>query len=190
MIWESTVQRSKVLRGEDAGGLEDLVKTTFSRKSGQGYFYYKKERESLLSGYPSHLGLECGLITDQTRNTITVKADKMLHNRDGLQYFKINSRGLDEPVKFACRITGKQSGYITLSHEEKDDVRGKKLYKITSSVQHEKKPNLNIPPFRKPVDIKFTIGQDKITAEALGVSRSLALRCHQSSPSLTLLFTH
>ena len=162
-----------ILRSEDAGGLEDLVKTTFSRKSGQGYFYYKKERKSLLSGYPSHLGLECGLITDQTRNTITVKADKMLHNRDGLQYFKINSRGLDEPVKFACRITGKQNGYITLSHEEKDDVRGKKIYKITSSVQNEKKPNLNLPLFRKPVDIKFTIGQDKISAEALGVSRSL-----------------
>lgn len=164
-----------ILRGEDAGGLEDLVKTTFSRKSGQGYFYYKKERESLLSGYPSHLGLECGLITGQTRNTITVKTDKTMHNRDGLQYFKTNSRGLDEPVKFACRISGKQNGYITLSHEEKDDVRGKKIYKITSSVQNEKKPNLNLPLFRKPVDITFKIGQDEISAEALGVSRGLAV---------------
>ena len=133
-----------ILNGGDTKELEDLVKTTFSRKSGQGYFYYKKERESLLSGYPSHLGLECGIITGQRGNTITVKTDKTLHNRDGLQYFRTNSRGLDEPVKFACRITGKQSGYITLSHEEKDDVRGKKLYKI-------------------------------ITAEALGVSRSLAV---------------
>ena len=164
-----------ILKGGDTKELEDLAKTTFSRKSGQGYFYYKKERESLLSGYPSHLGLECGIITGQRGNTITVKTDRALHNRDGLQYFRTNARGLDEPVKFACRITGKQSGYITLSHEEKDDVRGKKIYKITSSVQHEKKPNLNLPLFRKPVDIKFTIGQDKITAEALGVSRSLAV---------------
>ena len=155
-----------ILKGGDTKELEDLAKTTFSRQS---------ERESLLSGYPSHLGLECGIITGQRGNTITVKTDKTLHNRDGLQYFRTNSRGLDEPVKFACRITGKQNGCITLSHEEKDDVRGKKIYKITSSVQHEKKPNLNIPPFRKPVDIKFTIGQDKITAEALGVSRSLAV---------------
>ena len=115
--------------GIDSAKIEGRLKGN-EYKSGQGYFYYKKERESLLSGYPSHLGLECGIITGQRGNTITVKTDKTLHNRDGLQYFRTNSRGLDEPVKFACRITGKQSGYITLSHEEKDDVRGKKLYKI------------------------------------------------------------
>ena len=159
-----------VLEGRDTGELEDEIRTTFSRRSGQGYLDYRKGRPSLLSGYPSHLGLECGRIIDQGRETITVALTKSLANRDGVQYFTKNRHGLDEAVKFPCRIVSRGGDKAMLRWHSDEDLVGRTLYKISSSTQNERRQNTNLPLFSKPVPIKVTIGPDRIEAEALGVS--------------------
>ena len=134
-----------VLEGRDTGELEDEIRTTFSRRSGQGYLDYRKGRPSLLSGYPSHLGLECGRIIDQGRETITVALTKSLANRDGVQYFTKNRHGLDEAVKFPCRIVSRGGDKAMLRWHSDEDLVGRTLYKISSSTQNERRPRYPRP---------------------------------------------
>lgn len=159
-----------ILDGDDASSLLEDVKTSFSRKSGDGYFHYRKNRPSLLSGPPSHLGLECGHVVAQSQTTITVESDVVIKNRDGLQYFKTDARGLPVATGFSCQIVGKDGKRTVLKWGEKEDIVGTTVYKTSSSTSHSKVENTNIPLYRKPVDITVTVSDSMISASALGMT--------------------
>lgn len=169
-----------ILSGRPDSKSRDAVMTTFSRASGSGYFDYKKERDSLLSGYPSHLGLQAGIITGRTADTISVHCSRELHPRDGLQYLKTNALGLPESVKFACSILSRKGDDYILSQAEDDDITGHELYKISSSDQHERKPGVNLPLYSRPVSIAVTLESDRLSASALGKTVSIALSISQA----------
>lgn len=148
----------------------DGVYTTFLRKSSNGYYDYKKNRESLLSGnYPGHLGLHLGTIEEERRTDFFISTDERIENHDGLQYFTLDQNKMPTPVKFSASIKSKTpNGYI-INKDPKQNLVGKNLYKISDSTKREKSPSINIPLYRKPIDITVELYNDRIIAKALGV---------------------
>lgn len=143
---------------------ENSLYTTFLRKSGPGYYDYKKDRDSLLSSnYPGHYGKYIGTVKEERANKIVVETKERVENHDGLQYF-VNNSGLLEAVKFSSVVIDKNKDSITLRKETKDSLIGKKIYKISDSTKREKTPSINIPHYRKPVDITITLKDDSIEA--------------------------
>lgn len=158
---------------EDRALLADVM-TTFSRKTGTGWFDYRKGRPGLLSGHPGHLGLECGRISAQTKTTITVETEKPVLNRDGLQYFLTSRRGLPEPVKFASEILSRSPNAVVLRHRAPSNLVGLPIYKVSSSTQNERRIDTeSLPLDRAPVDVKVTLLPDRITAEAEGIGENI-----------------
>ncbi len=157
-----------LLDGGDADALEEAWRTSFSRRSGQGWFDYRKDRDSLLSGYPGHLGTRCGLIVDQDDVSITVRKDCKLLPRDGLQYITTDSKGLPKATAFPCEILSRDGSYIRLRHKANEDLVGLPLYKKSSATGHEKKATPPTATWKQAVDITFTIAPDRLIAEALG----------------------
>ncbi len=159
----------------------DKIKTTFSRKSGQGYFYYKPDRPSLLNTtYPSHMGLPCGRVVEQNRSEIIIKADKPIYPHDGLQYLVKDDRGLEKAVKFSAEITYKDRNYIYLKHKSYEDIDGLEVYKISDASQNEKKTNTNLPLYRKEVDITLDINSDGLTVKALNTVFTYSLEIQEA----------
>lgn len=155
------------------------ITTSFSRKHGNGYFDYRKNRPSLLSGsYPGHMGALCGNIIRQTPNSITINSKVKIENHDGLQYFTSDRFGLPLSNKFSANILKAVGNTVTLRLECDENLTGLMLYKISDSTRREKTPSVQIPLFRKPVDIKITLNKDDIVAEALSkrVKRNLTLQ--------------
>lgn len=175
--------RSILDKGRASLQEEDDVKTSFLRKSGDGYLSYKPDRPSLLSGgYPGHLGLYVGQITDENGDERTVETEIPLENHDGLQYFTADSKGLPVANKLSARIVRKGRNYVKLLISDPSSLIGKDLYKISDSTKREKTPSTNIPLYRKPVDIRIRLEKDSIEAEALGIRSRMELAI---SPSRT-----
>ncbi len=146
---------------------EDALYTTFLRKSGDGYFNYKKNRESLVSvSYPGHLGLPLGKIVEERNTDCFLETKGRLENHDGIQYFVKEDSSLLSPIKLSAAVKGRTPGGYILRKEGKQCLLGKEIYKISDSTKREKLPNENIPPFRKPIDMKVTLLPDRIVGEA------------------------
>lgn len=162
-----------ILEGKDDGKEIDSIRTTFARKQGDGYFNYRPDRPSLLTGsWPGHLGLEAGTIVSSSRHTIEAECDKEINNHDGLQYLVTGASGLCEAVKFSADIIRRSGRRYTLRHEAEEDLRGLKLYKISDSEKKERKAATAIPLYRRGVDITVRITRDSISASALGLEYS------------------
>jgi len=162
----------------DGQSLQD-VETSFERKSGTGYFHYEKNRPSLLSGpYPGHMGAECGRIVRQNPSAITIETKVRIENHDGLQYFTEDRFGLPVSHKFSASILRSTEDNVTLRLESDERLLGNMVYKISDSTRREKTPSVQIPLFRKPVEIAVTLGGDSITATSLGksITRPLMLQ--------------
>ena len=163
---------------------EERIKTTFARKQGDGYFNYVPNRPSLLSGeYPGHLGLKAGTIISQNSNSITVKATTTLHSHDGLQYFVKDKNNLSVPIKFASTIIDRRGDEYTLKHHSNENLKGKLLYKISSSDQNEKKINTSLPLFKKPTDIKVIVEDEAITLCSLGIKEKYSVEIEEAKSS-------
>lgn len=149
---------------------EDALHTTFLRKSGTGYLYYRKDRPSLLSGdWPGHMGLHLGKIVEDRGTSCFLESDERLENHDGIQYFTSEEKGgLVEAVKSSAVIRGVTPGGYILKKDTKQSLLGKDLYKISDSTKREKTPSENIPLYRRPVDIKVCLYPGRIEAEMLG----------------------
>lgn len=159
---------------------------TFLRKSGDGYFNYKMDRPSLLSGgYPGHMGVKVGKVTKEEGNIRTVETGVSVESHDGLQYFTQDKFGLPVAEKFSANVTGKGRGFVKLRIDTKNRILGKEIYKISDSTKKEKIQSTNIPLYRKPVDISITIGKDRMTASALGeiTEREIVLEESKSGAS-------
>lgn len=155
------------------------ITTSFARKQGTGYFEYEKNRPSLLSGpYPGHMGAECGRIVKQNPSAITINSKVKIENHDGLQYFTEDRFGLPVPTKFSANILRSAGDTVTLCLESNERLLGNMVYKISDSTRREKTPSVQIPLYRRPVDIFVTLDKDSITAAALGksVTKSLSLQ--------------
>lgn len=159
-----------VLAGEATEKDAETVATTFLRKSGQGYFDYRKGRPSLVAPYPSHLGLYCGKVVDQDASGLSIETTVPLQDHDGLQVITTDGRGLPNAVKFPCRILSKRGRRTIVDWHGKEDLRGLDVYKISSADQNQKAVNTDLPRFQKPVDITLTIGQSALRASALGTT--------------------
>lgn len=165
---------------------EDSLYTTFLRKSGLGYYDYKKDRDSLLSSnYPGHYGKYIGIVTEERQNKMVVETKERVESHDGLQYF-VNNSGLLEAVKFSSVILDKNKNYITLKKETRDSLIGKKIYKISDSTKKEKTPSINIPHYRKPVDITITLRDDSIEAESGDIHEKKTITLSPSNNSLDI----
>lgn len=149
---------------------EDALRTTFLRKSGTGYFDYRKNRPSLLSGdWPGHMGLHLGKIVEDRGTSCFLESEERLENHDGIQYFTSEEKGgLLEAVKSSAIIRGVTPGGYILKKDTKQSLIGKDLYKISDSTKREKIPSENIPFYRKPVDITLRLYPGRIEAEMLG----------------------
>ncbi len=155
------------------------ITTSFARKQGTGYFEYEKNRPSLLSGpYPGHMGAECGRIVKQNPSAITINSKVKIENHDGLQYFTEDRFGLPVPTKFSANILRSAGDTVTLRLESNERLLGNMVYKISDSNRREKTPSVQIPLYRRPVDISVTLDKDSITAAALGksVTKTLSLQ--------------
>lgn len=170
-----------ILDGKEDENLEDQIRTTFSRTSGQGYFNYRKNRKSLLSGYPSHLGLEAGTVLSQKKGTITIKAEKKIASHDGLQCIVTGSDGLEKAVKFPCRIISRDGDEFTLKCDTAENLKGKTVYKISSADQNARKISTNIPFFHKPVSVSVTVGKDKIVARGNGTEACVSVNLSEAA---------
>lgn len=159
-----------VLDGTPSQKLEDEVRTSFSRKASSGYFNYRKGRESLLSGYPGHLGLACAKVVAQKRGSLVIETYRPLEDRDGLQYIRPDAKGLPHAAGFACQIISHSGNRLVIRHSTDEDLVGTTLYKTSSASGHLPKQNTKIPLYRKPVDLKVTIGTDCLEASAGQVS--------------------
>ncbi len=149
---------------------EDELKTTFLRKSGTGYFDYRKNRPSLLSTeWPGHMGLYLGKIVEDRGSSCFLETEERLENHDGIQYFtREHSTKLVEAVKSSAVIRGVTPGGYILKKDTKQSLIGKDLYKISDSTKREKTPSENIPFYRKSVEITVILYPGKIEAEMLG----------------------
>lgn len=149
---------------------EDALHTSFLRKSGCGYFEYRKDRPSLLSGdWPGHMGLYLGRVVEDRGSSCFLESEERLENHDGIQYFLQNeSTGLLEAVKSSAIIRGVTPGGYILKKDTKQSLFGKDLYKISDSTKREKTPSENIPLYRKPADITVRLHPGRIEAEMLG----------------------
>lgn len=159
-----------ILAGEATEKDAETVATTFLRKSGQGYFDYRKGRPSLVAPYPSHLGLYCGKVVEQSASSLSIETTVPLQDHDGLQVITTDGRGLPSAVKFPCRILSKRGRRTIVDWHGKEDLRGLDVYKISSADQNQKTVNTDLPRFQKPVDITLTIGQSALRACALGAT--------------------
>ena len=158
---------------------EDAVRTTFLRKSSDGYFSYKADRPSLLSGgYPGHMGLYVGTIEEEYGRDRIIRTEVPVEDHDGLQYFTENASGLSEAVKLSAAVRGKSGNTLGLRIDSNERLKGKEIYKISDSTRREKTQSTNIPLYRRPVDITVTLTDSAIKAEALGkcVSKELSLQ--------------
>lgn len=169
----------------------DYVKTTFLRKSGDGYLNYSNNRSSLLSGnYPGHMGLDLGRVVKQNKGAFFLETRESVENHDGLQYFIEDSSSLLNPTKFSANIVGKtKTGYI-ISNESKQSLLNKEIYKISDSTKRIKTYSTNIPLFHKPVDITLILRKDEIEIKALGesfISPIVVLEAKNKSNFLDLL---
>ena len=149
---------------------EDELKTTFLRKSGTGYFDYRKNRPSLLSTeWPGHMGLYLGKIVEDRGSSCFLETEERLENHDGIQYFtREHSTKLVEAVKSSAVIRGMTPGGYILKKDTKQSLIGKDIYKISDSTKREKTPSENIPFYRKSVEITVILYPGKIEAEMLG----------------------
>lgn len=170
-----------ILDGADDKSELDSIRTTFARKQGEGYFNYRPDRPSLLTGpWPGHLGLEAGTIVSSSRHTIEAECDKEINNHDGLQYLVQTPTGLYEAVKFSADIIRRSGRRYTLRHEAEADLRGLSLYKISDSEKKERKAATAIPLYRKPVDIRVSISKDGVSVSALGLTYSQTAAIEES----------
>ena len=160
---------------------EDNIKTTFLRKSSDAYYSYKPDRPSLLSiNYPGHLGLYVGKIISERGKSRVVKTNVNIENHDGLQYFIKDENGLYKAEKFSASISNKTGDTITLFIDDSANLIGKEIYKISDSTNREKVQNINIPLFRKDVDITIKLSNDEISASALGVEYKDSYSCQEA----------
>ena len=160
---------------------EDNIKTTFLRKSSDAYYSYKPDRPSLLSiNYPGHLGLYVGKIISERGKHRVVKTNVNIENHDGLQYFIKDENGLYKAEKFSASISNKTGDTITLFIDDSANLIGKEIYKISDSTNREKVQNINIPLFRKDVDITIKLSNDEISASALGVEYKDSYSCQEA----------
>lgn len=158
---------------------EDAIATTFHRKSGTGYFDYKKNRPSLITGsYPGHMGLECGPVIRQNGSVITVETTERIESHDGLQYFLVDRYGLTQSEKFSANVIRVDRNSVVLKTDVRENLVGRTIYKISDSTKKEKTPSTNLPLYRKEVAISITLDSDSIGAEAMGKSlaRTLVLQ--------------
>lgn len=147
-----------ILDGNEYKTESDLVKTTFSRISSDGYFNYKPERESLVeTRFPSHMGLEAGIVTKQDKNTVTIRSQIKLAEHDGLQI---------DGEKFPVKILSKKGNDYTLSYQRRANLIKAKVWKLSDASQNEKKISANIRKYKKPIDISITLRDDGMTIEA------------------------
>ena len=160
---------------------EDALKTTFLRKSGDGYFNYRKNRPSLLSGeWPGHLGLYLGKVVEDRGSSCFLETEEKLENHDGIQYFTCDSSNLLSAVKSSAVIKAATPGGYILRKENKQSLLGREIYKISDSTKREKIPSDNIPLYRKPVEIKVDLYSDRIEAKMLGKTFSTPLKVEES----------
>ncbi|MGN0906545.1 MAG: U32 family peptidase [Bullifex sp.] len=157
---------------------EDAVRTTFLRKSSDGYFSYKADRPSLLSGgYPGHMGLFVGKVEEEYGRDRIIRTEVPVEDHDGLQYFIENTSGLPEAVKFSANVRAGTKNTLRLRIDTPDRLLGKEIWKISDSTRREKTQSSSIPLYRKSVDITVTLTDSEMTAEALGkkVSKEMAM---------------
>lgn len=141
--------------------------TTFRRKSGDGYFSYKPNRPSLLSGgYPGHMGIKAGRVVKEEGNIRTIENCVNIESHDGLQYFTLDKNSLPQGEKFSAVVLGKNRNYTKLKIDTKEKLIGKDIFKISDSTKKEKVQSTNIPLFRKGVDITVIVEEDKLKATA------------------------
>ena len=161
---------------------EDAVRTTFLRKSGDGYFNYRKNRPSLLSGdWPGHLGLYLGRIVEDRGSSCFLETEERLENHDGIQYFtREESSNLLEAVKSSAVIRGATPGGYILRKDNKQSLLNKDIYKISDSTKREKIPSDNIPLYRKPVQIEVELYPDRIETKVKGKSFSAPVKVEES----------
>lgn len=147
--------------------------TSFLRSDCDGYLNYKKNRESLVSPtYPGHIGLKAGVIVDQNNYSITIKEIERIENHDGLQFF-IEKNGLKESIKFSASIINRDEDYLILRYTGERNLKGKEIYIISDSENREKTPNINIPLYRKEININVELNDYFITASSMGVKNSI-----------------
>ena len=150
---------------------QERIATTFLRKSGDGYFTYRKDRPSLLSGeYPGHMGLEIGKVIEERGLVRTIGTEKEIENHDGLQYFTLDSNGLPVPEKFSAHVLERSRGKYRIRIDSRESLLGKTIYKISDSTRREKTQSTNIPLFRKPVPILIRLDSHKISAFSGNIS--------------------
>lgn len=160
---------------------EDALYTTFLRKSGDGYFNYRKNRESLVSPlYPGHLGLKMGKVVEERNTDFFLETNERLENHDGVQYFVKDGASLLSPNKFSSSIKGRTPGGYILRKEGKQSLLGKELYKISDSTKREKLPSGNIPPFKKEEDIFITLYRDRIQGRIKESTVEIAVSTEES----------
>lgn len=182
--------RSILDRGRATREEEDALSTSFLRKSGDGYFNYSSSRTSLLSGgYPGHMGLELGVVEKEEGNARVVRTVERIENHDGIQYFNTAENGIPEAVKTSAVILDRGRGWVKLKIDSRDRLLGKKIFKISDSTKREKTPSVNLPLYRKPVDIAITVEKDGVKAEALGVTVARKLDLSEAKTPKDLLGT-
>ncbi len=160
---------------------EERLYTTFLRKSGDGYLNYRKNRPSLLSGdYPGHMGLKLGEIVEDKGPKCFLETDKTLESHDGIQYFEKDKSGLLTPVKSSAVVKTRTPGGYVLIKDNKQSLLGKEIYKISDSTKREKTPSVNIPLYRKGVEISVNLYDDRLEGTILGKKTVMKVKGEES----------
>ncbi len=168
----------KEIKEED----EERLYSTFLRKSGDGYLRYRKNRESLLSAdYPGHMGLRLGKVVEERGSSCFLETDKTLESHDGIQYFIKDNSNLTTPVKSSAVVKAKTPGGYILLKESKQSLLGKEIYKISDSTRREKTPSVNIPPYRKGVEISVNLYDDRLEGTILNKKTVVAVKIEESN---------
>ena len=168
----------KEIKEED----EERLYTTFLRKSGDGYLRYRKNRPSLLSGdYPGHMGLKLGNVVEERGVNCFLETDKTLESHDGIQYFIKDGAGLLSPVKTSAVVKARTPGGYIIKNESKQSLIGKEIYKISDSTKREKTPSVNIPPYRKGVEISVNLYDDRLEGTILNKKTVMTVKAEESN---------
>lgn len=134
---------------------------TFSRSRSTGFLNYRGPGHEILTtgDYTGHLGAEAGVVVKQEGRKLTLDEKERIMPHDGLMYLKRNKDGLLDAVRFAANCPTRDT--VLLPQYERLE-KGSIIYKVSDAGLNEKKPNLNLPDDRIPVDTTITVGQSSL----------------------------
>lgn len=153
-----------ILDNKDIKGLEEDVKTTFSRTTTTGYFDYKKDRPSLIDAkYPSHRGLKIGRVIYQNNNTIEFTSNITLNPHDGICLFLPQEDGRETPFAFSLSSFKRNGNIYTIRTPEfKPNLLDLDVYRTSDSTLYEKEVKENLRGYQKETNATLTLYKDKM----------------------------